>query len=159
MDKVNSANFDNQFSVLLENKGGENVITGRFDIEPVDLSKKLDFIVRLFSLKVIVGLTYKILFWEKDTLIEDLLKSMNLTKYWLNTSYKNGEDPGVLYIDMKAFDEKILRQLLINHFNYEMAEDPSLNIRVQICINEENEIKLLDIYDDRGFDVYVLVSE
>ena len=57
---------------------------------------------------------------------------------------------------MNGFDEKIFRQLLTNHFNYETAEDPSLNIRVQICLNEETEIRLLDIYDDRGFDAYVL---
>ena len=81
---------------------------------------------------------------------------MNITKYWLPTSYENGEAPGVLYIDMNVFDESVFRQLLTIHFNYEMAEDPSLNIRVQVCLNEENTIKLLDIYDDRGFDMYVL---
>ena len=89
MMKVNSINFDNQLSVLLENKGGENVIKGRFDIETVDLTKKLDFIIQFFSLKLIVGLTYKILFWEKDSLIENLMESMNVTKYWLSTSYQN----------------------------------------------------------------------
>lgn len=159
MMKVNSTNFDDRFSVLLANKGGENIITGRFDIEPVGLTKKLDFIIQFFSLKLITGLTFKILFWEKDNLLKSLMASMNITKYWLPTSYENGEAPGVLYIDMNVFDESVFRQLLTNHFNYEMAEDPSLNIRVQICLNEENKIKLLDIYDDRGFDVYVLEGE
>ena len=83
---------------------------------------------------------------------------MNVTEYWLNTSYRNEEDPGILYIDMDSFDEKVFRNLLTNHFNYEMAEDPSLNMRVQICLNEKNGTRLLDIYDDRGFDVYVLAG-
>jgi hypothetical protein len=157
--KVNSKNFDNQFSAVLENKGGKNVITGRFDIEPVDLISKLDFIIQFFSLQLVTGITYKILFWEKDHLIESLLKSMNVTEYWLNTRYNNEEAPGIIYIDMDAFDEKVFRSLLINHFNYEMAEDPSLNIRVQICLNEKNGTRLLDIYDDRGLDVYVLRRE
>ena len=144
---------------FLKTKEGENIIKGRFDIEPVPLVRKLDFIIQFFSLKLVGSLTYKILFWEKDDLLVSLMASINVTKYWLSTSYENGEAPGVLYIDFNTFDESVFRQLLIQHFNYEMAEDPSLNIRVQICLNEENQIKLLDIYDDRGFDVYVLESE
>jgi len=35
-----------------------------------------------------------------------------------------------------------------------MAKEPSFNIRVQLSINTNNSIILLDIYDDRGFDIY-----
>ncbi|MEM6817060.1 MAG: hypothetical protein AAF600_22160 [Bacteroidota bacterium] len=156
-EKIDSKNFDKSLGELLKEKRGQNVIKGRFDIELVELEKKLDFIIQFFfSLKVIEGVTYKILFWENDDLMTSLITSMNVTKYWLSTSYENRETPGVLYIDMNVFDESVFKQLLTNHFNYEMSEDPSLNIRVQICLNEENKIELLDIYDDRGFDVYVL---
>jgi len=159
-EKIDSKNFDESFGNLLKEKKGQGVIKGRFDIEPVALEKKLDFIVQFFfSLRVVKCLTYKILFWEKDDLLTSLMTSMNVTKYWLSTSYDNGEVPGVLYVDMDTFDESVFRLLLTNHFNYELAEDPSLNIRVQICLSEENKIKLLDIYDDRGFDVYVLERE
>lgn len=156
MIKINSTNFDDQFRTLLENKKGDKVITGRFDIEPVGLINKIDFIIQFFSLKLIMGLTIKILFWENDSLLKNLMASMNVTKYQLVNSYKNGENPGILYIDMNVLEESVIRQLLINHFNYEMAQDPSLNIRVQICLVEENKITLLDIYDDRGFYIYVL---
>jgi hypothetical protein len=37
-----------------------------------------------------------------------------------------------------------------------MAEEPSLNLRIQICLTQEKGIVLLDIYDDRGFDVYFI---
>ena len=84
---------------------------------------------------------------------------MNVTEYWLSTRYNNKEAPGIIYLDMDAFDEKVFRSLLTNHFNYEMAENPSLNIRVQICLNEKKGTRLLDIYDDRGLDVYVLGGE
>lgn len=159
MAVVNSTNFDNWFSELLKNKGGNNIITGRFNIEPVVLDKKLDFIGEFFSLNIISGLTFKILFWEKDDNLTTVMGLLKIAKYWLHTSYKNGEDPGVLYIDMNVFDESVFRQLLTYHFNYEMAKNPSLNIRVQFCLNEENKIKLFDVYDDRGFDVYVLERE
>lgn len=155
--KVDSKNFDRSLGRLLEEKKGQGVIKGRFDIEPVALEKKLDFIVQFFfSRRLIKSLTYKILYWEKDSLLLNLMTSLCITNYWLNTSYKNGENPGVIYIDADTFDESIFRSVLSNHFNFEMAENPSLNLRVQICLNEESKIKLLDIYDDRGFDVYVL---
>ncbi|KAA5535581.1 hypothetical protein [Paenimyroides baculatum] len=159
MIKIDSTNFDDQFKVLLENKKGENVITGRFDIESIGLIKKIDFIIEFFSLNQIIGSTIKILFWEKDSFLINLMTSMNVTNYWLATSYKNEEIPGTLYIDMSVFDESVFRQLLINHFNFEMAENPSLNIRVQISLTKEKKVTLLDIYDDRGFDIYMLEKE
>jgi len=155
---INSKKFDYSFEKLLEKKEGKNIIKGRFDIEPVPVLKKIEFIIQFFSLKFIEGLTYKLLFWEKDDLLVSFMNSINVMKYSIITSYKNGEVPGVLFIDMDTFNETVFRQLLIHHFNYEIAEDPSLNIRVQICLNEKKSITLLDIYDDRGFDVYVLDS-
>ncbi|WLD23771.1 hypothetical protein NU10_13860 [Flavobacterium dauae] len=159
MIKIDSTNFDDQFKVLLENKKGKNVITGRFDIESIGLINKIDFIIEFFSLNQIIGSTIKILFWEKDSFLINLMASMNVTNYWLATSYKNEEIPGTLYIDMSVFDESVFRQLLINHFNFEMAENPSLNMRVQICLTKEKKVTLLDIYDDRGFDIYMLEKE
>jgi hypothetical protein len=158
--KIDSNNFNKNFERLLEEKKGPNVIKGRFDIEPVALEKKLDFIIKFFFSKgLIKSLTYRILFWEKDSLLINLMDSIKVTKYQLNISYKNKEDPGVIFIDSNTFDEFVFRSILINHFNFEMLETPSLNLRVQICLNEENEVRLIDIYDDRGFDIYVLKGD
>ena len=48
MVRVNSKNFDVMFKNLLTNKRGENIITGRFDIELVNIEKKIDFIIQFF---------------------------------------------------------------------------------------------------------------
>lgn len=156
-EKIDSENFDETFERLLEEKKGQNVIKGRFDIEPVELNEKLDFIIRLLlSFKSIAGFTYKILFWEKDNLVEGLLKSTKEKVYKVATSYKNEELPGIIFVDSDTLDEPFLKALLTNHFNYEMAKDPSLNLRIQICVSHEGYKTLLDIYDDRGFDIYYL---
>lgn len=157
LKKIDSKNFDKNFIKLLEIKKGENIVKGRFDIEPIGLKEKIDFITHLlFSFKSVSSLTYKILFWENDKVIQEFIESNQKKIFDIVTSYKNGEMPGALFIDERTIDEAFLRVLLINHFNHEMAKDPSLNIRVQICVNHEEYITLLDIYDDRGFDIYYL---
>lgn len=154
---IDSKNFDKNFASLLETKKGKNIVKGRFDIEPIGLNKKIEFITRLlFSFKSVLSLTYKILFWEKDSVVQKLVKSNKEKTCQFVTSYKNGELPGVLFIDERTIDEAFLNKLLINHFNNEMAKNPSLNMRVQICVNHEEYITLFDIYDDRGFDIYYL---
>lgn len=157
--KIDSKSFNKSLGKLLETKKSENVVKGRFDIESIGLKEKIDFITHLLlSFKSVLSLTYKIQFWEKDSIVQSLIESNKEKIVEIVTSYKNGEMPGVLFIDEKTIDETFLRTLLMNHFNHEMGKDPSLNIRVQICVNHEKYITLLDIYDDRGFDIYYLES-
>jgi len=157
LKKIDSKNFDKSFEKLFEIKKGDNIVKGRFDIEPIQLKEKIDFITHLLlSFKSVSSLTYKILFWDSDKIIQKFIESNKEKIFEIITPYKNGEMPGTLFIDERAIDEAFLHTLLINHFNYEMAKDPSLNIRVQICVNHEKYITLLDIYDDRGFDIYYL---
>lgn len=154
--KIDSSNFEKSFSKLLEIKKGEKVIKGRFDLEPIELEARLDFIIQLLlSFKSVVGLTYKILFWEKNNFLQSFFE-FNQKKYSIVTPYQNGELPGVIFLDEDVLDQSFIKSLLIIHFNYEMAKDPSLNLRVQLCVNHEKYITLLDIYDDRGFDIYYL---
>lgn len=158
MDIIDSKNFDSKFLKILKNKKGRNVAKGRFDIENIEMSKKSDFIVAfLLSLKFIKGITYKILFWEKDDVLTELFKfNFSNKKSEISVSYRSGKLPGVLFVNDREVDELFLRLILENHFNYEMAKNPALNLRVQICINQEEFLTLLDIYDDRGFDIYYL---
>lgn len=157
MEIVNSKNFDQSFKKLLKVKKGKNIVRGRFDLEPIKLKTKAEFIIHLISsLKSIIGITYKILFWEDDAKIENFLK-LNFPNmmYEKTSSYKNGKQAGIIFIDGKI-DISFLRLILNNHFNFEMAKEPSQNIRIQLCVNLDDYIMLLDIYDDRGFDCYCI---
>lgn len=158
IEHIDSRNFDKNFKKLLETKKEKNIVRGRFDLESIELSKKSGFIINLLSsINSIVSLTYKVLFWEEDNKVESLIKSnFENIKYEIVTPYKQGKLPGIVFIEEKTINNHFLEALLNNHFNYEMAVDPSLDMRVQLCINQENFITLLDIYDDRGFDIYYL---
>ncbi len=155
---INSINFDQNFKKLLKVKKGKNIVKGRFDLEQIKLKDKAELIILLISsLKTIIGITYKVLFWEEDTIIENFFKlNFRNKKYEKASSYKNGKQAGVIFIDDEIFDISFLRVILNNHFNFEMAIEPSQNIRVQLCINLDSYIMLLDIYDDRGFDIYYI---
>ncbi len=159
VEHITSKNFDKSLGELLKTKKADNVAKGRFDLEPIELTKKSSFIIDfLSSIKSIESLTYKILFWEKDSLIENFIK-LNSSKddsFKITLSYKNDQPSGVAFLESKKIDKHFLKVLLDNHFNYEMAVDPSLNLRVQICINQKNIITVMDIYDDRGFDIYYI---
>jgi len=153
---VDSKNFDQVLGQILARKEGKKIIKGQFDIDSVTLAHKLDFImVLLASFQTIRGLTYKILFWDRIDSIKDLIESSE-KKCQIASLYEGYEHPGVIFVDDKALDISFCKQLLVNHFNYEMAKTPSLNLRIQLCINHSYDVTLLDIYDDRGFYIYYL---
>ncbi len=160
MKRIYSQNFDTFFEDLLKVDKAENVIRGRFDIEDIGLIVKNNFITHLISsLGKISSLTYKILFWEKNDVIQTFIESNKRIEFRISAKYESGKKPGVIFIDEKGLDKAFFEVLLTNHFNYEMAEEPSMNIRVQLCVNYENHISIIDIYDDRGFNVYYLSLE
>ncbi len=154
---INSENFDLKLLKLLKNKKGKNIATGRFDIENIELRKKADFIIKfILSIKSIISVTYKILYWEKDAILKAFFTNLGKNNFGISNSYRNGKLPGVVFTEEAVIDESFLKLLLENHFNYEMAKEPALNLRIQICINQEELITVLDIYDDRGFGVLYL---
>ena len=72
---IDSKNFDENFENLLKINQEKNILKGRFDIESSQLVKKIDFIIYLLtSIKLISGLTYKILFWEEVTPLQNLIE-------------------------------------------------------------------------------------
>jgi hypothetical protein len=154
---INSHNFDANFKKILLDKSGENFIRGRYDIEGIQLKNKSGFVIQmLHAIKEIKSITYKILFWETDKTINDFFNlNFNHKTYQIVANYTGKEIPGVLFVDDEKFDKNFTKVLLNTHFNYELAVSPSLDLRVQICINNvDNFIFLLDVYDDRGFDIY-----
>lgn len=157
-EMINSKDFDLKFGKILKTKNGKNIAISRFDIENIDHSCKVDFIISfLFSLNNIIAITYKILHWEDDWKIEEFIKSNNLNKgFEKKLPYKNGKSPGIIFIDDEVLDKTFLIRLLNIHFNYEVALEPSQNLRIQLCVNLDSLIVLFDFYDDRGFDVYFI---
>ncbi len=90
----------------LKIRRGKNIAKGRFDLESIKLKAKAEVIILLISsLKSIIGITYKVLFWEEDTKIEDFFKlNFSNKKYEKASSYKNGKEPGIVFIDDEIID-------------------------------------------------------
>lgn len=155
---INSSNFDQNFKKLLKMKRGKGIASGRLCLESIKLKDKAELVILLISsLKSIIGITYKILFWEEDVKIERFLElNFPNKRYEKVLSYKNGKRAGVIFIDDGILDISFLKSILNNHFNFEMAKEPSQNMRVQISVNLDDVIMLLDIYDDRGFYIYYI---
>lgn len=156
VEKIDFRNFDAFFSELVEANGNDKkVIQVRYDIEDINVTKKGGFVENTIkSFGLITSITYKILFWEKEEVIQTFIQSNKNKDFKISVKYKNGKKPGVIFIEEETLDKSFLEALLLNHFNHEMAEDPSMNIRVQLGVNYKNGIRLLDIYDDRGFYMY-----
>ena len=155
MTLIDSQNFKDTFDKLLRNKKGDNIVTGRYDLESLKINDKILFIFEAFiKNKDVRGITYNLLYWEKDGLIKGFLDSKKKENYLIFRNYSGEAIPGEILLDQKEIEFSFFQSLLINHFNHELALEPSINLRVQICINYKNKYLLLDIYDDRGFDIY-----
>ena len=152
---ANLENFDKQFKSLLKNKHKKCVIKSQFDFENVNVGKKIELIKFLITNKNLAdNIVYKIIFWEKDEVIENCLVSKNYKKI---KSYNNGVRPGVIFVEQDKLDVEFIDFILLRHFNFELAKEPSLNIRVQLFAKFDDDFSiLLDIYDDRGFYAYYL---
>ena len=151
---INPSNFDVEFRKIRRNKRG--VAKSRIDFENIDVEAKIRLIMFLISkVSRLDSVVYKILFWERDGKIEEyLLKNMK-GRYTKARPYKNGARAGVIFIKEKMLDPNFLRSILLRHFNFELAKEPSLNIRVQLAANNKEKFSILfDIYDDRGCYVY-----
>lgn len=151
---INPSNFDVEFRKIRRNKRG--IAKSRIDFENIDVEAKIRLIMFLISkVSRLDSVVYKILFWERDEKIEEyLLKNMK-GRYTKAKPYKNGARAGVIFIKEKMFDLNFLRSILLRHFNFELAKEPSLNIRVQLTANNKDKFSILfDIYDDRGCYVY-----
>jgi hypothetical protein len=120
------------------------------------MNKKIDFIVHKISEFEFRKIVFKIIFWDDENRILDVInKKYDFDSIISSKQYKNGATPGVIFIEDSKLNVSFFRQILLLHFNFELAKDPCINMKLQIFFDFENDKDiLLDIYDDRGFNVY-----
>ena len=134
----------------------KNNVIQNLDLQFLNTNEeKKDFIYELlFSLKKDDRVIIRVLFWEKECKIEKLLQDMSHETCIIYKTYDNKDIPGILFIDTNLIQyRKNISDLLMQHLNFELAIEPSLNIRVQILLNKNVNPLILDIYDDRGLNL------
>ena len=158
VEYINSENFDKELKEIIDSENGKKVGGARCSIDDIHISKKSKFVINFIqSLSSISGVTFKVLFWETQEVIESFFRETFPNKsYKMAISYGGGQEPGVFFVDDNTPDTIFIKELLDHHFNFELAADPALNLRVFIAINQDNLTWLLEIYDDRGFYMYQL---
>jgi hypothetical protein len=148
--------FEKKIINLIKDKKIKNIERDVFDIEKISLPNKSNFLISFIKgIKNVESIKYRILFWEKDNILINFFNyNFSDKNFEIQKPYKGRKSPGIIFVIDEKIDSIFLSELLKNHFNYEMAKEPSMNLRVQIYLHQNKSITLLDIYDDRGFYVY-----
>lgn len=121
------------------------------DIEDLTFDEKIESIERFFINSNIISL--KLYYWEQDCQIQQFVRNFNYDFVTLKP-YKGRVKPGVILIQLQGNDICFIRNVLFNHFNADFSQNPYLNIRPYFLVQNKSNSILLEIYDDRGFNVF-----
>lgn len=131
----------------------ERNFTSRFYLDNFLIEKKIDFIISFLKASKVNKFVIRVLFWDKLMNNNSFKDGINHDfDIQLKLEYKNKEASGIYYIS--TFNEKVFEFILLNHFNYELGFEPALNIKVELLGCDDSTFKLINFYDDRGFDVH-----
>ncbi len=128
----------------------DRFIWNRYYLDNYSFNKRVEFVTDLIKKDVKEDFLLEIKFWDNTELVLDFFKKLKNKNYFLE-DYKGGEKPGIIIVDDKNLEIEFFTELLQCHYNYELAEEPSLNIKILLFINKKTDIIVYDFYDDRGF--------
>ncbi len=130
----------------------------RYYLEKYKFNLRIGFISKLLLNEDYDNYVIELKFWENDEFILSKMKDYNYNCTLVRT-YKNGQTPGILAVEGKKVDLTNLGAILLNHFNYELAEKPALNIGIILYLESADFLKVYDFYDDRGFTISYYSNE
>lgn len=122
-----------------------------YDVENFDFYNKINKINEFFSDSLSVHL--KLYYWEPDSQIHTYIRNFNYDFENLKLYHKRSL-PGVALVRLRNNDSVFIQNILFNHFNKEFSLNPCLDIRPYFLIHKKTSLLLLEIYDDRGFNVF-----
>jgi len=154
MNPIGPFNFDIVLGDVLRNKGGKNIVRARYHLDDLAFELRSKYAVaHVASLGPVEYVLYRISYWETVDGVMDTVRPI-LGEHAIihTTEYVEGEHPGVLFLRGSRLDTILLSGLLTYHYNYEQAEEPSIDMRLQLYVVCATQDYLFDFYDDRGFD-------
>lgn len=138
--------YNNRTNYESDNK----FIWNRYFLDNYSLNRRVDFVSELIKDSVRNGFLVEVKFWDSTEKVLDFFKNLKNKSYVLK-EYKDGQEPGIIIVEDKELDIEFFSDLLQRHYNYEHAEDPSLNIQILLFIERGTDLIVYDFYDDRGF--------
>lgn len=122
----------------------------RYYLDDYQFNQRVDFVLELIRNYVKEEFVMEVQFWEKNELISDFFKNIK-NSCSIIKKYRNKQDPGVIISEDYCLDMDFFQQLLQNHYNYELAYEPSLSVKILLFIDKKDYLMVFDFYDDRGF--------
>ena len=97
-----------------------------------------------------------ILFWEKAELMTQLLESCCCEEWKILRNYIKGRvTPGIIELPLSGKTNKeILYSLITKQFGFEQGKKDSFSLQLCVALEGEVYLKILYLYDDRGFYLY-----
>jgi hypothetical protein len=128
----------------------KKIVWSRYYLDEYDFSRRVDFILNLIQSHVQKEFVVEIKYWEDNYKMAIFLEQSK-NSYSIIKEYKNGQKPGIIVINDNNMDMRFFENLLSNHYNFELACEPALSIKVLLFINYDDYLMIFDFYDDRGF--------
>jgi hypothetical protein len=143
---------------VIYRKVRRNIAWAEYDLQWISFNRKIDFALnrlKEFSfsrLKVIIS------FWEEYEVIQKILRKNRISNYSLIRNYKRGcKKPGLLeiYFD-ECLDVNLFRTLIKKHYGYELGKADSLSLDMIFIFENDKDVAICHLYDDRGFHIFYL---
>lgn len=143
---------------VIYRKVRRNIAWAEYDLQWISFNRKIDFALnrlKEFSfsrLKVIIS------FWEEYEVIQKILRNNRISNYSLIRNYKRGcKKPGLLeiYFD-ECLDVNLFRTLIKKHYGYELGKTDSLSLDMIFIFENDKDVAICHLYDDRGFHIFYL---
>lgn len=151
--------FDLQFGKILSKKILPEIPRMRIYLEEISEVRLKALFLREFVERFAEHKSFfvKILFWESpnDFIEKVLISKFRSNKINITRQTKvDSSDPCIVWFNGDKLEPILLEEMILWHFNFELAENPSANMRIQFCLINSIDQILWDVYDDRGCDVY-----
>jgi hypothetical protein len=130
----------------------EKLVWSRFYLEDYAFDKRKYFVLALIENCVKNEFVIEVQFWEENQKMVEFFKQLK-NSYSIIKEYNNKQSPGIIVIDDYCLDIHFFEQLLQSHYNYELASEPALSVKILLFINQKDHLRVFDFYDDRGFTI------
>ncbi len=128
----------------------ESLVWCRYYLDDYKFENRVRFVLNMIKPHVNGNFIMEVKFWDKNTIIKDFFHE-STNKYYIQREYRSNKTPGLVIMEDNNLNLKFFEKLLINHYNYEKALDPALNVKILLFVNYNNFLLVFDFYDDRGF--------
>lgn len=141
---------------ILKRKLRRNVVKAAYDLEWLSFDRKVSFAYDMLTSIPYTKGRIIIMFWEKTELMIRLLESFCCDNWKIQRSYIMGRvTPGIIELPLyERTNKDVLHSLITKQFGFEHGKKDSLSLQLCVAFEDEVYLKILHLYDDRGFYLY-----